>query len=166
MTPRSMRLPAALVLSLAACIERTPPAQSDSTAATATTGAEQPDVGAFMDSLRALHSEYTSVDGYRWSVAAGQALLAQVGNLGDPIVDSLVACLGDESPSNVTLDGIPVATAIVCFEALKRTAVIPSAEDSGAPWPGVLRPQSSVEDIRAAHAVWREVLAARRYRRM
>lgn len=120
----------------------------------------------FLADIRTLSGQFAALEGYGWSLPSGQEVFARAGSFDDSVVDSLVRCLGDETLSDVTLEGKQVPIAILCYEALKRTAVVPSAEDSDEPWAGALQPTSSLVEIRAAHEAWSAVVASRRYRRM
>lgn len=122
-------------------------------------------IGSFMDSLRAITGEFSSPDGVQWIFSGNERLLVNAGTLDDTVVDSLVACLGDVGASKATLNRQFVPQAIVCFEALRRTTIVPSAEDSDSAWAGYLTPSSGVDAIRKAHQAWSEVVRLKRYTR-
>lgn len=124
------------------------------------------EISGFLADLRALHGQFTELEGYGWTLESGQDLFALTGSFDDRVVDSLVACLEDEALSDVTVHGKRVPFAVLCYEALKRTAIVPSVEDSDEPWVGAIRPSSSSAEIRAAYSAWSAVVATRSYRRM
>jgi len=81
-------------------------------------------------------------------------------------VSRLVDCLDDTSPSQSTLNGKPVATGIICHEALTQMVYHePTGADGDVAntWPGNISPTATAADLRAAKQAWKKVVESRTF---
>lgn len=71
----------------------------------------------------------------------------------------LIGCLDDISASASLLDGKPVFTGIICYEALSQLVYYETAASTGdiaAQWIGIITPRFSPQEMRKAKAAWKK----------
>jgi hypothetical protein len=82
------------------------------------------------------------------------------------LIDSLVACLDDPRPSASVFRSRPVATGVMCHEALRMLIYYEPSDSTGdvAPrWPGTVGPDATTDQLLSAKREWGRVVRSKTY---
>jgi hypothetical protein len=137
--------------------DSTKPASADATALTA-----------LIDSIKQLRGEYRFEPTKGWAFSNEPQLIALLRSM-EPFADSavvrMVDCLDASTPSLTTVDGRAALTGVLCYEALRRSAVpIGYEDDPDFTWKGYLKPTATSADLQEAKKEWQRVVESGKYR--
>ncbi len=85
------------------------------------------------------------------------------------IPDTLVKYLDDTTLSKSVFQGKPVMTGVISFEALSLLIYYEPTDEKGdvaMKWPGFIRPDAGVAELKAAKEAWQKVLASNTFKRL
>jgi len=126
--------------------------------------ATTPGLAALVDSLSRVRGQFSLV-GAQWQFEGDDGVFRSIAELsGDSTITALVACLGDTTPVAATVGGKPVLKGAMCYSALHRVAYSTEQEDGSGTWTGVVEPNATASQLRAAQKAWQDVVRRRRYR--
>jgi hypothetical protein len=81
-------------------------------------------------------------------------------------MSELIECLDNPTLSQSTLNGKPVVTGIVCYEALTQLASHEPTDahgDVAKSWLGEVSPKASLAELKAAKEAWQQVQKEKTY---
>jgi hypothetical protein len=94
------------------------------------------------------------------------SLADSAGSKVDSVVAKLVACLGRADLSHVLVATKAVPVGMVCYRALSHLAYHEETDSAGAItpyWAGVVSPDASPDQLKAAQTAWERVVTERAY---
>lgn len=125
--------------------------------------ADSAGLGGLLSMLQALPGEFSRAPSGMLSFSGDARVLPSFHWFADSAVAQLVACLDDTTAAAATYRGLPVRRGALCGLALQRTAYSRAHEDGAGDWAGIVGPDASAEQLRAAKREWQAVVAAKGY---